>query len=93
MMRTPRHLDPYAPELTGIWRAGWGIRHYRTPVGVFIRLEKGLFFRGGNLGRWHWAPTTKAALQWAASMAAEHPFPTPLPATSVYDDAEWEDEA
>lgn len=89
MMRTPRHLDPYAPELTGIWRAGWGISHHRTPVGVFIRLQQGLFFRGGNLGRWHWAPTLGRAMNWAADTAIAHPL-HPTQSHPVYGDDEWE---
>lgn len=75
-MRTPKHLDPYAPELTEIWRAGWGLAHYRTPVGVFVRLERGIMYRGG-IGGWWWRPTLKLAVRKAMSEASANPAYAP----------------
>lgn len=73
MMRTPKHLDMHAESLVAIWRAGWGIRHHRTPVGVFIRLEKGVLFRGGRSG-WWWRPALTQAIHKAAAEAQGHPL-------------------
>lgn len=73
MMRTPKHLDPFAPEMTQVWKSGWGIRLHRTPVGVFFRLEKGILYRGGPRG-WWWRPTVAQAARKLAAAAAEDPL-------------------
>lgn len=86
VMRTPRHLDPYAPELTLIWKAGWGIRHFRTPIGIFIRLEKGVVYRGGLRG-WWWRPTLKQAVKKATTEAIANPIT--WPATAADEEVIW----
>lgn len=83
MMRTPKHLDPFAHEMTELWRAGWGLALHRTPVGVFFRLEKGLLYRGGVRG-WWWRPTVAQAMRKLAAEALEHPrYAPPTP------ESEW----
>lgn len=84
MMRTPRHLDAHAWELARIWSAGWGIALHPTPVGVFIRLQKDILYRGGVRG-WWWRPTVKQAVKKLAAEAKAHPR-TML---AVADEAEW----
>lgn len=97
MMRTPRHLDTHAEELLQVWRSGWGLAIRRTPVGVFFRLESGLFFRGGRVIGWWWRPTTTLAARHAARESLAHPRPgSPASAirtntTSTYNDQEWDD--
>lgn len=85
MMRTPSHLDPYAWELAQIWKSGWGIRHYRTPIGVFIRLEKGIIYRGGRRTGWWWRPSLRQAITLAAAEAVANPLSRYYP----QHEAEW----
>lgn len=92
MMRTPRHLDTHAEELLQVWRSGWGLAIRRTPIGVFFRLESGLFFRGGRVTGWWWRPTTALAARHVAKEAVTNPRPgSPAATTSTYNDQEWDD--
>lgn len=83
MTRTPKHLDPFAPEMTVIWQSGWGIGLHRTPVGVFFRLESGILYRAGRRG-WWWRPTVRQALRKLARQAQLHSRVHPFE-----DEPEW----
>lgn len=71
----PTLYATYTTELLHIAHAGWGIGLHPTPVGVFYRLEKGAFFRGGPIRGWHWTPRLATALARLVREAQAHPFP------------------
>ncbi len=72
-MRNPDYLVTHTTEILRIWHTGWGIAIHPTPVGVFFRLEKGIFFRGGPLRGWWWARTVDKAVAKLVSEAQTHP--------------------
>lgn len=74
MMRTPAHLDAHAGAMIDIWQAGWGIALKRTPVGVFFRLEKDVFFRGSRGIGWWWRPTVTQAMTKLQAEATAWPM-------------------
>lgn len=76
-------------NLIDIAQNGWGIAVRGTLIGAHVRLEKGVFFRGG----W-WRPTLRGAIRRAAREAEKHPFPNTRrgPITTTEGDEEWGDE-
>lgn len=87
MKPTPTHLNPHVRELACIARDGWGVALRRTPIGVFCRLERSVYFRGGRRTGWWWRPTTRAAIHKLAHEAAHNPRRSYL--TSTESDEEW----
>ncbi len=70
---TPVLYATHTTELMRIAFSGWDIAAHPTPVGVFYRLEKGAFYRGGPLRGWWWRPTLAQAVAHLLREALEHP--------------------
>lgn len=73
---TPTLYATHTTELMRIAHAGWGVAVHPTPIGVFYRLEKGAFFRGGPIRGWHWALRLSTALEHLVREAQAYPFPS-----------------